>query len=61
MLNQRLHSDLTYSGGRVVALTLTDDFPPIEVMVVRPEGVTPTRRALAFEETCLRLYGAARH
>ena len=41
MLNQRLHSDLTYSGGRVVALTLTDDFPPIEVMLVRPEGVQP--------------------
>ena len=60
MLNQRLHNDVTYSGGRVVALTLTDDFPPIEVMLVRPDGVQPTRRALAFEETCIRLYGASR-
>jgi DNA-binding transcriptional LysR family regulator len=58
VLNQRLHSDMTYSGGKVVALTLTDNFPPIEVMLVRPEGVQPTRRALAFEETCIRLYGA---
>lgn len=61
MLNQRLHSDLTYSGGQVVALSLTDSFPPIEVMLVRPEGVQPIRRALAFEETCIRLYGAARN
>ncbi|MBO1268228.1 LysR family transcriptional regulator [Arthrobacter cavernae] len=59
MLNQRLHSDVTYSGGKVVALTLTDNFPPIEVMLVRPEGVQPTRRALAFEATCARVYGAA--
>lgn len=61
LLNQRLHSDMTYSGGKVVALTLTDNFPPIEVMLVRPEGVQPTRRALAFEETCIRLYGASRN
>lgn len=59
MLNQRLNSDMTYSGGKVVALALTDNFPPIEVMLVRPEGVQPTRRALAFEETCRRIYTAA--
>lgn len=59
VLNQRLHSDLTYSGGQVAVLTLTDDFPPIEVMLVRSDGVQPTRRTLAFEETCLRLYGAS--
>ena len=59
LLNQRLHSDVTYSGGRVVALDLTDDFPPIEVMLVRPDGVQPTRRAIAFEETCLQVYQAA--
>ena len=51
VLNQRLHSDLTYSGGRVVALTLTDDFPPIEVMLrparggaTHPVGHWPLRR-----------------
>ena len=58
MLNQRLNSDMTYSGGKVVALALTDNFPPIEVMLVRPEGVQPTRRTLAFEETCRRIYTA---
>jgi DNA-binding transcriptional LysR family regulator len=59
VLNQRLHSDLTYSGGQVVVLALTDDFPPIDVMLVRPGAIKPTRRVLAFEETCLRLYGSA--
>ncbi len=57
VLNQRLFSDATYAGDPVVALRLTDDFPPIEVMLVRAEGVRPTRRALAFEETCRRQYG----
>ncbi|AUZ36405.1 LysR family transcriptional regulator [Arthrobacter sp. PGP41] len=59
MLNQRLNNDMTYSGGKVVVLALTDNFPPIEVMLVRPEGVQPTRRTLAFEETCHRVYGSA--
>lgn len=59
LLNQRIHSDVTYSGGKVVALALTDDLPPITVMLVRPEGVTPTRRTLAFEETCAQVYRAA--
>ncbi|WP_125612995.1 LysR family transcriptional regulator [Specibacter cremeus] len=58
VLNQRLHSDVTYSGGRVVALRITEELPPIEVMLVRPDGVRPTRRALAFEETCKLVYGA---
>ncbi|WOH18318.1 LysR family transcriptional regulator [Paenarthrobacter sp. GOM3] len=60
ILNQRLHSDVTYSGGKVVLLALTNNFPPIEVMLVRPQGVQATRRVLAFEETCLTLYGAPR-
>jgi DNA-binding transcriptional LysR family regulator len=60
LLNQRLHHDLTYAGGRVVPLRLVDDLPGIEVVLVRPEGVRPTRRALAFESVCKRLYGAER-
>ncbi|WFR83040.1 LysR substrate-binding domain-containing protein [Arthrobacter sp. Y-9] len=59
VLNQRLHNDRTYSSGRVVALELSDDFPPIEVMLVRPAGVQATRRALAFEDTCRLIYGRA--
>ncbi|MGJ9402114.1 LysR family transcriptional regulator [Arthrobacter sp. KK5.5] len=57
VLNQRLTHNQTYAGGCVVPLTLADDLPPIEVLVVRPDGVRPTRKALAFEDVCRRLYG----
>lgn len=58
LLNQRVHNDVPYSGGRVVPLRLTDEFPPSEVMLVRLSDAVPTRRALAFENSCRRLYGA---
>lgn len=58
LLNQRVHNDVPYSGGRVVPLRLTDEFPPSEVMVVRLSDAVPTRRTLAFENSCRRLYGA---
>ena len=58
VLNQRLHHNLTYAGGGVVPLRLVDQLPAIEVVLVRPEGVTPTRRALAFEAVCRALYSA---
>lgn len=60
LLNQRVYNDVPYSGGRVVSLRLTDELPPSEVMLVRLEGALPTRRTLAFEEICQRLYGATR-
>jgi len=60
LLNQRVHNDVPYSGGRVSALRLVDEFPPSEVMLVRLNDSLPTRRALAFEDICLRLYGATR-
>ena len=60
VLNQRLHHNLTYSGGKVVPLRLVDELPGIEVVIARPEGLRPTRRALAFEEICRKLYGADR-
>lgn len=60
LLNQRVFNDVPYSGGRVVALRLVDEFPPSEVMLVRLDATRPTRRALAFEDICLRLYGAVR-
>lgn len=58
LLNQRLTSVLTYSGGSVVPLGLSDDLPPIEVSLVRPVGANPTRKSLAFEEVCVRQYAA---
>lgn len=58
LLNQRLTSVLTYSGGSVVPLGLSDDLPSIEVSLVRPVGANPTRKSLAFEEVCVRQYAA---
>ena len=58
VLNQRLPHDRTYTGDSVVPIPLADDLPPIEMMLVRPSDVRPTRRALAFEEVCKQLYGA---
>lgn len=56
LLNQRIGHDLTYAGGQVVPLRLTDELPPIEVRVVFPPGARPTRRALAFADVCAALY-----
>ncbi|UPK76263.1 LysR family transcriptional regulator [Nocardioidaceae bacterium SCSIO 66511] len=57
LLNQRLQHDLTYTGDSVVPIRLADELPPIELMLVRPSDVRPTRRALAFEQVCRSLYG----
>lgn len=57
VLNQRPHGDVTYSGGKVVALALTDDLPSLDVVLVRFGGIRATRRVEAFEQTCLELYG----
>lgn len=56
LLNQRPHGDMTYSGGKVVALGVTDNLAPLDVVLVRLAGVTPTKRVLAFEEACINLY-----
>lgn len=60
VLNQRLHHDLTASGGKVFSLRIVEDLTPIRVMVVFPPIGEPTRRALAFAEVCRVLYGAPR-
>jgi DNA-binding transcriptional LysR family regulator len=52
LLNWRLTRDVTYVGGRVVALELADDLPPTELVLVRLPGGRPTRKALAFQEIC---------
>jgi DNA-binding transcriptional LysR family regulator len=57
VLNQRLHHDLTYAGGRVVPLRITEDLPEIKVLLVSPPGVRPTAKARAFAEVTRRLYG----
>ena len=57
ILNQRLHHDLTYSGGSVVPLRIVEDLPPIKVVLLFPSLGTPTRRAQAFAAVCRQLYG----
>lgn len=59
ILNQRLSHDMTYVGRPVVRLPIIDDVPGIDVMLVRPDGVVPTRRAIAFEDVCRRIYAGA--
>ena len=59
VLNQRLHHDLTYAGGRVVPLRIVEDLPGIEVLLVRPAGARPTAKSTAFSEVTRRLYGVA--
>lgn len=57
VLNQRLVHDLTYVGAPVVPLPVLDEVPGIEVMLVRPHGIRPTRRAQAFADVCRHVYG----
>lgn len=56
VLNQRLHSDLTYAGGRVVPLGILEDLPAIRVLLARPAGARPTAKAMAFAEVTRHLY-----
>lgn len=52
ILNQRPATDTTYDGGRVVVLALTDDLPPLPLILAQARGVRPTRRAAAFAAVC---------
>jgi DNA-binding transcriptional LysR family regulator len=56
LLNQRPPSETTYSGARAVPLTLTDDVPPLEIVVASMRGVRLTRRAQEFRRLCRTLY-----
>ncbi|GAB3135593.1 LysR family transcriptional regulator [Tsukamurella serpentis] len=58
VLNQRLHHDVTASGGSVVPLRIVEDLLPIRVMLMFPPVGAPTRRARAFATVCRTLYGA---
>jgi DNA-binding transcriptional LysR family regulator len=56
LLNQRPAEETTYSGARAVPLTLSDDVPPLEIVVASMRGVRLTRRAQEFREMCRALY-----
>lgn len=55
LLNQ-WHVPQTYARALTASLPLTDDFPPIEVILAWPEQLRLTRRARAFAEVCEGLY-----
>ncbi|MGJ0203126.1 LysR substrate-binding domain-containing protein [Leucobacter sp. gxy201] len=55
LLNQ-WHVPQTYAGALTASLPLTDDFPPIEVVLAWPGQMRLTRRARAFAEVCEGLY-----
>lgn len=52
VLNRRLPHGATHTGGRVVALDIAEDLPPVQVLLARAGGSRPTRRAAAFAEVC---------
>ena len=58
LLNQRPPGETTYSGARVVALTLSDPVPPLEIVVASMHGARLTRRAQEFRELCRARYAA---
>ncbi len=52
ILNQRVATDETYDGGRVVTRAIREDVPPLDVVLASVRGVRPTARAVAFVEAC---------
>jgi len=50
LLNQQPAHDRTYDGERVVSLRLTDELPPLEIVLVWVKGTRLTRRAQAFSQ-----------
>lgn len=47
VLHQRPATDHTYSGARVAALALTNEHPPLDLVLARMDGVRQTARATA--------------
>lgn len=60
LLNQKPAHDQTYSGQRVVTLTLRDELPPLEIVISWVRGVRLTRRAQTFVELVGQHYAARR-
>lgn len=59
ILNQRPAHDLTYDGHAVVALDISDDLPPLEIVLCSMSGARLTRRARAFARACRDSYAAS--
>lgn len=57
ILDQRPAGDRTYDGGRVTALPLLDEAPPLAFGIAHVRGVRLTRRARLFAQHCQALFG----
>lgn len=60
VLNQVLPHSVTNTGMDIVRIPLCDDLPEISVVVVHVRGMRPSRKAVAFEEICRRVYADGR-
>ncbi|WP_055483357.1 LysR substrate-binding domain-containing protein [Sphaerimonospora mesophila] len=58
ILTQQAATDQTYDGGRVVSVPISDEVPPLDVVLASVRGVRPTARAAAFAETCAAFFAA---
>ena len=58
LLNQRPARDETYDGRKVVPLDLSDDLPPLEIVLAWMRGTRLTRRAQTFIQLSRELYAA---
>ena len=56
VLNQWVGHGMTVAGPRVVPLTLEDALPPTETSLVRLTGNRSTRKAVAFEQLCRKMF-----
>ena len=50
ILNQRPVSSVTYDGGSIVALSISDSVPPLPVVIVSLNDVRPTARSRAVSD-----------
>ncbi|MDQ6525000.1 LysR substrate-binding domain-containing protein [Nocardioides sp. LHD-245] len=57
ILNQLPAHDLTYDGGKVVALRIRDEVPPLSMVVATMRGVRLTARAREMVRMCRRTVG----
>ncbi|WP_455355713.1 LysR family transcriptional regulator [Streptomyces sp. SYSU K217416] len=55
LLNQRPATAQTYGGGEVVALPLTNEHPPLDLVLARLAGVRQTARARALMDVTRRV------
>ncbi|MFT4082779.1 MAG: LysR family transcriptional regulator [Nocardioides sp.] len=56
VLNQRPAHDLTYAGGRVVALPIREELAPLDIVLARARDGRLTRKAEAFVKMCVGLH-----